>query len=116
MLFDNIFLVAPPPYIFWGRGGVAGKILIAVHLLLGKGKSCFLILLQLSLLLSSDTVSGGKSAFRSLLDPASRDVKNVFQFLLVFAHNQYFLYSCHYPTPLPDKLSIEDRSLSTAKL
>ena len=110
LCFLIIFFWWPPTLYFLGEGGVAGKVLIAVHLLLSKGKSCFLILLQLSLLPSSDTVSVGKSAFRSLLDSAFRDVKNVFQFLLIFARNQYFLYFCHYPTPLPDKLSAEDRS------
>ncbi len=61
-------------------------------------------------------MSGGKPAaahpIRSLLDPASRDVKNVFQFPLLFAHNQYF-YPFIYAiidTPLLDKLSAEDRS------
>ncbi len=37
----------------------------------------------------------------TLLDPASIDVKNVVQFLLIFGHNQYF-YSFnirHYCTP-----------------
>ena len=49
----------------------------------------------------------------SLLHPASKDVKNVFQFLLFFAHKQYFFYICHYCTTLPDKLSAEDRSFQS---
>ncbi len=42
------------------------------------------------------------------LDLGSREGKNVFQFLLAFAHNILFcLFMC---TPLPDTLSAEDRS------
>ncbi len=93
-MFFIIFWAPPLFFFFWGGGGgvlVVKSLLMFICCCWAKTNISSSAAFFASFLRHCHAVAGNLLLRkRTLLDPSSRNVKNVFQFPLLFAHNQYY--------------------------